>query len=288
MLILDRNGKETGSIGEVSEQGYPRFSPNGRQLSFYYFDPRRRVQNIWLYDITSRTRSRFTSGIGGSFVSVWSPDGKSIAYNSPGSVAQDLWRKTVGGREKETLLFESTEGKYQLDWSRDGRYILLGSDGVTRTKGDLWVLPLSVDQKPFPFLKTEFVEENARFSPDGKWVVYDTDEPGSVEVYVRPFPGPGPASRISTAGGYFPLWTSGGRQITYVRDDNRVIAADLRFRGNSVEVTSSREMFTMPTFFQSYDISPDGSKFVVGRWLESGESTPVTLVLNWMDLARKK
>src|ERR1019366_6551897 len=113
----------------------------------------------------------------------------------------DLYEKPADGSGSEKLLLQSADDKRPHSWSPNGRFILYGS---SQNNGDLMVLPLSGDRKPFPFLSTPFNETQGVFSPDGKWVAYQSNESGRSEVYVRPFPGPGGQWQVSTGGGGAP------------------------------------------------------------------------------------
>ena len=117
---------------------------------------------------------------------VWSPDGGRIAFSPSG----DLYRKDASGGGQEELLLPKGNPKYPSDWSRDGRYLLY-TEVDPKTRADLWILPDPLGKSggtPVPFLRTEFIESQGQFSPDGRWIAYVSDESGQFEVYVRPFP----------------------------------------------------------------------------------------------------
>jgi Tol biopolymer transport system component len=128
---------------------------------------------------------------------IWSPDGTSAVFASSRKGASDLYRKAADGSGSEELLLQSADLKRPDAWSPDGRFILFNS---SQNNGDLMVLPMTGggDRKPYPFLSTRFNEEQGVFSPDGKWVAYQSNESGRYEIYVRPFPGPGGQWQIST------------------------------------------------------------------------------------------
>jgi hypothetical protein len=145
------------------------------------------------------------------------------------------------------------------------------------------VLPLSGDRKPWPFARTQAWESGGRFSPDGKWVAYVSTETRRLEVYVRPFRGPGEATQISTQGGDAPVWRGDSREIFYVAPGNFLTAAQIKPDTTRLQVTGITRLFPIrPTRLgRFYDVSPDGQRFLVNALVETGEQ-PVTLVQNWL------
>src|SRR5262249_36243778 len=115
----------------------------------------------------------------------------------------------------EKILLESDQNKIPLDWSPDGRFLLYRSNDL-KTGWDLWILPMGADKKPFIFLKTPFEERDGQFSPDGKWIAYQSNESGRFEIYVQPFPGPGGKFQISTNGGTQVRWNKNGKELFYL------------------------------------------------------------------------
>src|SRR5262249_36245816 len=144
----------------------------------------------------------------------------------------------------DELLLKSDQNKGPEEWSPDGRFLLFHSLDP-KTRMDLWVLPTSGDQKPSPFLKTPFEERDGQFSPDGRWVVYQSDESSRFEIYVRPFPGPGGKSQISANGGVQPRWNKNGKEIFYVSLDSKMMAAPVKLSPDrqSVETGSVVTLF---------------------------------------------
>jgi Tol biopolymer transport system component len=108
---------------------------------------------------------------------VWSPDGCEIVFSSNRESVYNLYRKPANGAREETLLLRSNLHKRAMSWSRDGKFLLYAtSESVNFNDEDLWVLPMQGHQTPYPFQQTRFDESNARFSTDGRWVAYDTNE----------------------------------------------------------------------------------------------------------------
>ena len=142
--------------------------------------------------------------------------------------------------------------------------------------------------KPFPFLQTPFQEFYARFSPDGHWIAYQSNESRRFEIYVAPFPGPGGKRQISTSGGTFPRWRRDGKEIFYVGPDRRLMAAEVNSKGDTIAVGQVRPLGAPPVRAASgaflgyqYDVSPDGQRFLVVAPPEQNTVPPLTLIQNW-------
>jgi Tol biopolymer transport system component len=151
--------------------------------------------------------------------------------------------------------------------------------------------PDGVGAKSFPFLQTPFVEVSAKFSSDGKWVVYTSDESGQREVYVAPFPGPGGKRQISTAGGAFPRWRADSRELFYVNPSGNLMAAEVAATGGSIEVGSVRPLpiqIYLGGRSYMYDVSADGQRFLVAAQPVQKAAAPLTIVQNWPLLLKKQ
>src|SRR5262249_61930652 len=126
----------------------------------------------------------------------WSPDGSRIAFTSNPKGTYDLYQKSANGDAAEELLVMTPNSKRVTDWSADGRFLLYESQ-ESKTGPDIWALAFNDPQKRFPVVQTEFEDVDGQFSPDGKWIAYDSNESGRFEVYMQPFPGPGRKTQIS-------------------------------------------------------------------------------------------
>lgn len=214
-----------------------------------------------------------------------------FASTRKGGVA-NLYRKAANGAGAEELLLESSEDKMSTDWSPDGRHVLYCMYDP-KTQNDVWALPLDGNQKtqkPFPVVQTEFEERNAQFSPDGKWIAYQSNESGRFEVYIQPFPGPGAKTRISTNGGAQARWRRDGRELFYMALDGRLMAVPIRLPVDGQTVDAG---VPVPLFLAhprraiehidgpQYVVSPDGQRFLVNTIVEQGPTPPISVILNW-------
>ncbi len=289
---FDRAGKQLGVLGDPGFEGYLALSPDGSRAAVTVGTPEPSPNlDVWLYDVARGVRTRLTFD-GKSAGAVWSPDGKRVAFNSSRKDASDLYSKPASGGDTEEVMFSGGQEEAAESWSPNGRFIAFRvSTTVTvstpSTGGQdvgLWVLPLVGDRKPSTFVQTPFVEMQARFSPDGRWVAYVSNESKRFEVYVTRFPGPGGKWQISTAGGTQPRWRRDGQEIFYLAPGSRLMAAAVKGQGANFEVGAARPLFQTrhrTGWGNSYDVSADGQRFLVNALLDVAEE-PVTLVVNWM------
>jgi Tol biopolymer transport system component len=147
---------------------------------------------------------------------------------------------------------------------------------------DLWIFSVG-ESKSVPFLATDFNERRGQFSPDGRWVAYESNESGRFDIYVRGFPQTGGKWLVSVAGGTSARWRRDGREIYYMGSDNKLMAVEVKPSGAVFEVGSPRELFTLKGpggRGYGYDVTADGKRFLVNSRIE-GAITPITVVLNW-------
>ncbi|HEV8385608.1 MAG TPA: hypothetical protein VGQ11_12115, partial [Candidatus Acidoferrales bacterium] len=251
------------------------------------FDPAARNIDIWIYEVSRGLRTRFTFDPTFDRLPVWSPDGSRIVFSSSRRGQYDLYVKPASGAgAEELLLAASGSNLYPTDWSPDGKFLLYWNPGTT-TGNDLWVLPMTGERKPVPFLQTPFNESDGHFSPDGKWIAYVSNESGTEQVYVAPFPGPGGKWQISSAGGIRPLWRRDGKEIVFLAPDDTLTATEVSGTGASFQVGAVRPLFlTKPQRFVSffpalYSASSDTQRFLINSATSQAASAPMTLVVNW-------
>jgi serine/threonine protein kinase len=283
---LDRAGKEIEKVGnpDTATPTNPALSPDGRRVAVS-----RTVGgnlDIWLLELQRAVVSRFTFDAAGETYPVWSPDGRRIVFTSSRKGVNDLYLKPSTGAGMEEPLLATMLNKQGQDWSPDGRFLLFGSPPVNP---DIWALPMDGDRKPFVVVQTPFSERLGQFSPDGKWIAYESNESGRFEIYVQPFPGPGGKWQVSTNGGAQPRWRRDGKELFYIGIDERLMAAPIRFTsdGQSIEPSSPTPLFAthiggavQGTNRQQYVVSPDGQRFLMNTITEQATS-PITVILNW-------
>ncbi len=286
---LDRNGKEVGLIGPPSNYIRPLLSPDGKRIAVDGPDSQGN-RDISLIDLNGNL-TRFTFDPGTDLFPVWSPDGSRIVFSSDRDGPRNLYQKNAIGAGKEELLLKTETNKIAMDWSADGKYILFTVNDP-KTKIDLWVFPLFGDQKPTPWLQTESNERLARFSPDGRWIAYISDESGVNEVYVQTFPGSEGKWQVSTNGGYFPTWRHDGKELFYVSSDKKMMAVEIKGEGATFERGVSKALFDVriPSFNtpqSQYGVTADGQKFIVAAPVGETTSIPIDVVWNWTAVLKR-
>jgi Tol biopolymer transport system component len=285
---FDRSGRQVGVLADEMRAADLELAPDGRRATVSLFDLTRRTRDIWLFDVTAGRRTRFTFDPGDELASVWSPEGGRIVFNSRRKGHLDLYVRGSSGTGAEEDLLVDDRDKTPFDWSPDGRFVLFNVL-AGETSYDLWALSLTGDRKAFPVVQTASNEFGGQFSPDGRWVAYTTNESGQFDVYVVPFPGPGGKWQVSAGGGGFPRWRRDGGEIFHLNPDNALMAVGVDGRSAAFEVGTSRLLFKtrVPTGLRSsYDVSPDGQRFLVNTLIEEAIG-PITLLVNWPALVNK-
>jgi eukaryotic-like serine/threonine-protein kinase len=282
---LDRTGKNLGLLGEPQNVGPFEVAPDGRRVAVERVRPD--GTDIWILDVDRNIYSRLTSRPGLNLGPIWSPDGRTILFTSGSPF--NLFRKETGGASVEQKLISSPNGQFGMDWSHDGRFILYEEDTDAGNHRALWYLPLApADAVPKPYLPTQFNTFMGRFSPDTRWLAFQSDESGRFEVYIDAFPEPRGKVQISTGGGYLPSWGAGGRELFYVSADSKLMSVSLKLGANSVEPSTPHELFPVhpaQSDISPYAPSPNGQRFLVVQ--ASEKLLPLTVIVNWPALMNK-
>jgi len=288
LVWVSRNGTEQRLVTPVHAYLQPRISPDGRQVAVGIAEQERQV---WLYDLSRDTLTRFTFQGNNNLVPFWTPDGKNIVFVSNKEGPRNLfWQKSDGSGGLERLTtseFLNVPGS----WSPDGQ--LLAFSVVDSTAGyDIWVLHMS-DRKAQPFLRTQFNEAAPEFSPDGHWLAYASNESGRSEIFIQPYPGPGGKWQISTEGGVEPLWNRNGRELFY-RNGAKMMAVEINTKPSFSAGTPKmlfEAQYAMPAnSTPDYDVSPDGQRFLMLKAAEQEQGAPaqINIVLNWFEELKQK
>ena len=284
LVWLDRTGKKLGSVAGPAECQSFDLSPDERQAVLECLDPQKRTADLWLTDFVRGTSSRLTSDPMTECCPIWSSDENYIVFASNGQSAADLSKKAAGGTGEEELLLKSGTFKYPNDMSRDGRFLIYEHSDWNST-GELWVLPLSGDRKPFPFLQRKFNYSEGKFSPNGQWIAYASDESGKLEVYVQPFPKSGAKWKISTTGGRLPKWRKDGKELFYLSEDSKLMAVAINY-GPAFEASPPKALFPCvvpkpPYFANPFSVAANGQRFLVLTPVGEEKPVPINVVLNW-------
>jgi dipeptidyl aminopeptidase/acylaminoacyl peptidase len=279
----DRSGSLLGLVGDPGRYSHIELSPEGDRVAVERIEEIG-TADIWVLDLRRGTASRVTSHPAWESRPLWSPDGRNIVFSSIPKGTGDIFETSSAGSGESRTLLETSGNKVPTDWSRDGRYLLYAnSEGPSSWLFDLWVLPLSGDEEATSFLSTEFSEREGRFSPDGRWVAYTSDESGRLEVYVRPFPPSEGRWRISLDGGRYPLWRGDGKELYFLRLDGKLMAVQVKGE-IGFEAGAPQELFSLRLAADGvrypYAVTADGQRFLVRTAVD--DASPVKVIVNWI------
>jgi serine/threonine protein kinase len=290
LVWFDRGGTPLGPVGQAGAQSTVTLSPDEKRAAIVRDDPQTGNRDIWIVELARGTSLRLASDDGWDWYPVWSPDGSRIVFASNRDGVHNLYHKPASGTGSDEELCQSRDWKYPSDWSADGQSIVY-QVAATKTHSDLWVLPLSGERKPFPFLQTEFSEEHPQFSPDGRWLAYTSNESGTPEIYVQSFPASGGKWQVSTHGGSHPRWRGDGKELFYLDvHGKKLMAVTIKGDAYTFEADSPVALFDVHVGrFHSgifagmyqYDVTADGQRFLVNTLVEDSPAPPITVVLNW-------
>ena len=280
LVWVDRQGKSQPLTDIQRDFRWPRLSPDGQRVAVTIRTAD--GANIWIYDIARATLTPLTfKGING--VPVWAPDGRRLAFTSnragPGNL---FWMFTDGTGEAEQLS-TNMERQEPSSWSPDG--LLAYRQTTGGADGDIWILPLDGERKPREFLVTQFFETTPRFSPDGRWIAFMSNQSGRFEIYVKPYPGPGGMMQISTDGGVGPHWALNGRELFY-RNQNpeRMMAVSIQTEP-TFKAGKPRLLFegayAIGSGGRSFDIDSEGRLLMIKE--EEQTANQINVVLNWFE-----
>ncbi|HVG30478.1 MAG TPA: protein kinase [Pyrinomonadaceae bacterium] len=284
---FDRAGKSLGPVGSPGLFAEPWQSPDGKRIVFGRTDLQ--SPDLWQLDLERGTTTRFTFDAAADACPVWSSDGSRVFFSSNrGGNIFSLYQKIASGAGGDELLLKTDYNTFADDCfsGKAGEFLLYEIDGP-QGRFDLWVLPLTGERKPYPFLQTEFNETHSQFSPDGRFVAYVSDESGRAEVYVQSFPASGGKWQISTTGGDQPQWRRDGRELFYLAPDKTLMAVPVA-AGDSFEPGSPVALFatrvpggSLTGDRNHFVAAADGQRFLVNNLVDEGNTQPLTLVLNW-------
>ena len=289
---VDRKGVVLGALRPPGNFDDVAISPDGRRAAISIREAARGQNlDIWVAEVDRGTAFRLTSERSDEFHPVWSPDGEALLYSSDRAGFYDLYRRPSAGGPEEIVLRTKWD-KVMADITRDGSSVLFV--GSPRASGeDLWLAPLQGGAEPKPLLPetAQFLEAQGRFSPDGRYLAFCSNESGRSEVYVQPAAG-GPKRLVSNSGGWIPVWRRDGRELFYASLDGRLQAVSVTAEASRLEFGVPQPLFDLELADtnafspEPYGVSADGQKFlVVRRGTERGLGYMVRL--NWTSSLKK-
>jgi eukaryotic-like serine/threonine-protein kinase len=285
LLWFDRSGQQVGSIGNEADYRTLELSSKGDRLIAGVVAPGHFAADLWLFDLSRGQSTRFSSSPGGTTSAVWSADDQRIVFDESSRDGYRLVEKTsdLVGAARPFMEPTLPRASQVLDFSRDGRFLLVHRQPDVGAE----IVPLQGEQPPIPFAPGQ----DARFSPDGQWIAYVSIDAGRSEVYIAPFPGrAGNVTKVSTDGGRMPRWRRDGKELFFRSNDQRLMSADVHVDNRSLQVGLPHPLLQtrMKTSAGgwSYDVSPDGSRFVMNVPTTTAAQS-ITLLVNWTALLKK-
>src|SRR5579859_1760149 len=294
---LDSSGKELEHWGEPAPYFSGTFAPVAQTALLYRATPGLNGDSLWIADTQRKTVNRLTPDLDANQTGLIFPDGNSVLIATTTGYLSSLSRRELGASGKEEKFFDGESGNLTaLSFSRDGRYALLQKQDPT-TSWDIYYLDLRGDRKLTPLLTTHYSERGAKLSPDSKWLLYTSDETGSAEAYVTPFPMTGAKWQISNSGVTNSLgggrsslvggasidWSADGKRIWYQQAD-KIYEVGLSITGDKPQFSVPKEVTALPPDLTVLSIFPDGKRILAVRPSGNDISEPIHFVLNWQHL----
>ena len=282
-MWIDRSGKETALFEAIADYRDTSLSPDGTRLAYDIGVGGESHGDLWIRDLARGVSSRFTFDAAAAANPKWSPDGRRIVYTSKLKGAGDLYVKDASGTKEAEPLLVNADEKYVSDWSPDGRFVLFSGRGEGDASWNIWAIPMEGEHKPIAIVKTPFAELWATFSPDGKYIAYQSNESGRMEIYVHEFPEARNKWQVSTGGGAEAYWRRDGRELFY-RVGSRIMAVPVQ---TGPAFTAGTPAALFETRFASVSVrghyrpTPDGQRFLVLAPLAREAQQPAAVVLNW-------
>jgi serine/threonine-protein kinase len=296
LVWVDRSGREEPIGAPARSYQYPRLSPDGSRVAL---DIRDEENDIWIWNLARQNLTRVTFNPGTDGFPVWAPDGERLFFTSVGfdNIAR-LFTQAADGSGRAERLLQSPNSQAPMGISPDGKYLLI-RDVNSKTAADIAMLSLA-DRHLTTLVQTPFEEQNPDVSPDGRWMAYESNESGTTQIYVRPFPDVDQGRwQVSTTGGTQPVWSRSGRELFYVTGGRlqRGHGGTLRMMvvptqtGTAFSSGNPKVLFAGPyaptgAVGRTYDVSADGQRFLMIKApvdTPASSDPPFVAVLNWTE-----
>ena len=290
MVWVNRAGQKVGTIGQPDVFTNPALSPDGTRVAVGV--GQQPNADIWVYDLKRGTASRLTFNSAYDVNPAWSADGSEVLFSSTRNGSWGIFQKAADGLGSTQVVFQQkTQNAALDDITADGRYAISDTaNGVTQSQ--LFGLPLFGDRKPFPYVQGNFGAASARFSPNGHFVAYSSNESGRDEIYVQTFPQRTGRWEISTAGGVMPMWRHDGKELYYLAPDEKLMAVEVNTSSGGFQAGIPKELFQaslVPLSYwrNLYVPSSDGQRFLMITPATQAKPEPITVVVNWAELLKR-
>jgi Tol biopolymer transport system component len=284
LIWRDREGNELGTVGEPASYDEVHLIPGGELAVVALEENNAGSGDVWVIDLRRNLFSRFTFEPGYEAGLTPTPDGKVLIFSADRDGTYALVKKEIGGSGEGEVIFESDTEMYPSSVSSDGENLFFYRGGES-TNYDIWVLPLSGEADAYPFIQTEFNEIGPMISPDGRWLVYGSDESGSPEIYVTAFPQRGRKWQISTNGGLSSRWNANGSEVIYHATDGTLTAVRVEARGGGLLIGEAVSLFStmvQPSGVEYWALTEDGDRILALEPMSEQDAPSLSVVVNWL------
>ncbi|MCZ6498261.1 MAG: hypothetical protein O6765_06015 [Gammaproteobacteria bacterium] len=296
LVWVDRSGSEEVLAIAPSSYAYPRISPDGQRIAL---DDRNESEDLWVWDILRETRTRLSIDEQGGVYPVWTPDSSHVAYSTSDPDSGIYWRLANNAGASELLASDVsrignalTPSPYFFTPTADR--VVFRSDN-NATGEDIGIVAVDGQSPPQWLLEGPYDERNAELSPDGRWMAYQSNESGEFEIYIRPFPNVEEGRKqVSNAGGFKPLWSRDGRELFYIEGESpaRLIRVLIETDGTNFAIGARMPLMDWPYDSsydgRTYDISPDGQRFLALKENSNTVDDWIVVVQNWFEELRSR
>ncbi len=275
---MDRQGHILPLLDTLRSYFSGRVSPDGQKI---ITDINAANDDVWLYQIPRGTLSRLTFAGGNNNYPLWSPDGHYVVYNAEKGKAPNIFRKPWDGSGAEERLTSDTETQVPRSFRPDGKMLSFDRNG------DIWILPLEGDRKPFPFIQSPASEGSDMFSPDGRWMAFVSNQSGTNEIYVTGFPKREGNWQVSNGGGANPIWSHNGKELFFTNGPTLMVVEIQE--GSTFDFSVPKKLCDIPPSTLVWDIAPDGARFLVRISQIQQVTLPrLEVVTEWFDQVKEK
>ncbi len=280
LVWVTRTGERVGTVGSPTDIWQARIAPDGRRVVATVLEPLLRTLDVVLFDGSSVMPTRVSLSIDTDETPAWSPDGLRVGWASAGHA---VTVRGAGAVLPADTVRRFDEAVRVSDWMPDGRGLIV-TRTMADTREDLWLVPTEGHGEPRALVATPFADVQGTVSPDGRWIAYASDESGQFDIYVERVqdrsPGPGTRERVSSGGGSDPRWSRDGQELFFRRGSQIHAATPALGRGQNALATTSM-LFDTSAGIRTFDVAPDGRRFLLNLPASSAAADPAILIVNW-------
>jgi eukaryotic-like serine/threonine-protein kinase len=274
---FDQDGKDLGAIGEAAHFLETALSPDLRRVVATVW-PGTGVPDLWMYDLVRGVGTRFTFSPQGATSPAWSPDGRQVAYTDTQN--RIFVKAADGAGEPRAIVDVAGNNRQVTQWSPDGAGLVFWSQDPKNSL-DIQYVPVAAGGTPRSLLSTPASEREGVISPDGHWLMYNSNESGRREQYVVSYPAIGGKWQVSTAGAVGGLWVDAGRRVLYADLDGRIMSVDVASQAGNLTIGSPRPIFGDRPVTGPVSLAPDGRRILVAVPTEESLQSNLVVVTDW-------